>query len=124
MSVLAILLIAALAGVYVSYPLWSRGNVKGQPTSRAMAAARPEPAAGASDVEELEIDEQAGRVEAEDYSPLAQSYTGGTAVSAAAEPDDEIERQVRALRQKRSTQQPGQASSTGRQGQRRPTQKK
>jgi hypothetical protein len=122
MSVLAILLIAVLAGVYVSYPLWARGNVKGH--SREMAAARPGPAAGASDVEELEIDEQAGRVEAEDYSPLAQSYTAGTAVSAAADPDDEIERQVRALRQKRSTPQPGQSSSAERQDQRRPTQKK
>jgi hypothetical protein len=122
MSVLAILLIAVLAGVYVSYPLWAPSHVKGRP--RAMAAARTEPAAGASDVEELEIDEQAGRVEAEDYSPLAQSYAAGTAVSAAADPDDEIERQIRALRQKRSTQQPGQASSTGRQGERPPTKKK
>lgn len=124
MSIIAILLMAALTVVYVGYPLWARGKVKGRTVSPVMTIAPSGPSREFSDVEELELDETAGRVEAEDYSPLLESYEGTKSVSKPKEPDDEIERQVKALRQKRAGQQTDQASSAASRIQKRPTQKK
>jgi hypothetical protein len=95
-EILVVLIMALVVVAYVGYPFWSQ---KEEPsTARRPAQAAPGPIA--PDMDELDLDREAGRLEADDYASLKQ--TAESAVSGADRTDDEIERRVRALRARRA----------------------
>lgn len=80
---------------FVGYPFWSQEEPR--------SARRPAHAAQGSvlpDLDELDLDREAGRLEADDHAGLQQ--TAESDVSRPDVTDDEIERRVRALRAERA----------------------
>ncbi len=115
MSILGMLLLGAAVMAYVSYPLWNS-----EPTprasgrkSKARAGLEPKSApapAPVSDVDELELDRQIGRLDEQEYAALqnmpAAVVGPGREQDQQDKEDDDIERRVRALRQERARRAP------------------
>jgi hypothetical protein len=121
MIVLVIVLLALAVMAYVSYPLWTpQMNVPArestprsggrQSRSKAEFAVAPESLpASVSDVDELDLDRRAGRLDEQEYAVLQGARpTTKTVTGIEREPkeDDEIEQRVRALRQERARRRP------------------
>ena len=99
MEVFVILTMALGVMAYVGYPFWSRKGTEFR------ARQRPAPATPRSispELDELDLDREAGRLEARDYAILQQSALVESDIPEADAMDDAIERRVRALRAKRA----------------------
>jgi hypothetical protein len=96
-NIFVILIMALGVIAYVGYPFWSQNGTEFRARQRrAPATARPVDLG----LEELELDREAGRLQAEDYAALQQA--GITSSDTPEDTEDEIERRVRALREKRT----------------------
>lgn len=110
MTILALVILAAIVAAYVGYPLWRKAPA----AERAERAARRTPAAApppAVDVEEIELDRAAGRLDADDFEALAKTRPTADDAAPAADGDD-IERRVAALRRQRAAAE-GKRTGTG-----------
>lgn len=99
MYIFVILIMALGVIAYVGYPFWSQNGTE-SPARQRRVPATPRPVDPG--LEELEMDREAGRLQAEDYAALRQSGITASGTLEAKDAEDEIERRVRALREERA----------------------
>ena len=99
MNTFVILIVALGVIAYVGYPFWSQKGTEFR-TRQRRAPATPRPID--PELDELELDREAGRLQAQDYAALQESGITSSDTPEAEDTEDEIERRVRALREKRA----------------------
>lgn len=99
MDIFVILIMTLGVIAYVGYPFWKQKETEFRTRQRRAPAT---PRQIDPELDELELDRDAGRLEAEDYATLQQSGLPASDTPEAKDAEDEIERRVQALREERA----------------------